>query len=452
MRRVLFLAYYFPPLGGAGVQRSLRFVQYLPELGFEAVVVTGPEQAGVAWAPPDRSLQAELPEGTIVYRTQGPQPDRSRGWRARSERWLRLGTPFARWWVQSAIETGRKAAREHEVDVIYASMSPFETGEAAARLARELGKPWVADLRDPWALDEWLVYPTALHRQLELRRMRFTLAAADAVVMNTPEATRQVRRRFAELRDSRVTTIPNGFEPRDFAGPDPVRDDDTFRIVHAGYVHVKSDGRDRRTARVRELLGGSARGLEIGTRSHVYLLEAVQRVVERRPELLGRIEVHLAGVLSEDDRHVPGFEAVREHGYLPHDRTVELLRSADLLFLPMHDLPPGRRSRIVPGKTYEYLAARRPILGAVPDGDARDLLEEVGNNFVCRPADVAGMAGVIEAQVDRKLEGRPVPEPRSSVTERYERPRLAAKLAEVLDGVQGRERAAEEEAASRGSR
>ena len=64
--------------------------------------------------------------------------------------------------------------------------------------------------------------------------------------------------------------------------------------------------------------------------------------------------------------------------FIPHAGTIELMRSADLLFLPMHDLPPGRRAGLVPQKTYEYLAARRPILAAVPDGDARDLLEASG--------------------------------------------------------------------------
>ena len=149
MRRILFLAYYFPPLGGAGVQRSTKFVQHLPELGYEAAVVTGPLEGGVAWAPPDDSLADEVPRRTIVRRVAGPQPSRSRGNRARAERWLRRRAPFTRWWVNGSIETARQLAAEVEVDAIYASMSPFESGEAAAVLSRELGKPWVADLRDP---------------------------------------------------------------------------------------------------------------------------------------------------------------------------------------------------------------------------------------------------------------------------------------------------------------
>jgi glycosyltransferase involved in cell wall biosynthesis len=433
--RVLFLAYYFPPQGGAGVQRTLKFVQYLRDFDHEAVVVTGPEAAGAEWAPADASLAAEVPAGTKVFRAVGPEPVRRRGWSARASRWLRLRPPFARWWAEGAVEAGRRAAAEVDVDLIYASMSPFETAEAAARLAEELGKPWVADLRDPWALDDWLVYPTRVHRRLELRRMRAALAAADAVVMNTPEATKQVQRSVPELAGKPVLTIPNGFDVADFDGAAPQRADGVFRIVHAGFVHVREDRGHRRAMVARQLLGGAVKGLDAGTRSHVYLLQAVEKVLAERPDLRGRIEVHLAGILSDADRRVSGFELVTAHDYLPHDRTVALLRSADLLFLPMHDLPEGRRARIVPGKTYEYLATRRPILAAVPDGDVRDLLTEVGNAFLCRPKDVDGMARVIAEQADRTLAGEPGPGSDEDVLRRYERRELTARLAEVFDQV-----------------
>jgi glycosyltransferase involved in cell wall biosynthesis len=432
----LVLAYYFPPQGGAGVQRTLKFVQYLPEFGHECVVVTGPEAAGAEWAPADESLAAEVPRGTRIFRAAGPEPRRRRGWPARATRWLRLQPPFARWWTEAAAEAGRRAAAEVDADVIYASMSPFETADAAARLASELGKPWIADLRDPWALDDWLVYPTRIHRRLELRRMRSALARADAVIMNTPEAAAEVRRSVPELAGKPVFTIPNGFDAADFDSGPPARSGHGLRIVHAGFVHVREEGH-RRAMVVRQLLGGAVKGLDAGTRSHVYLLQAVQSLLDRRPDLRGQLEVHLAGILSEADRRVPGFDVVTAHGYLPHDETVALLRSADLLFLPMHGLPEGRRARIVPGKTYEYLATRRPILAAVPDGDVRDLLGEAGNAFVVRPKDVEGMAAVIEQQADRVRAGEQPAGPREDFLRGYERRELTRRLAEVLDSISG---------------
>jgi glycosyltransferase involved in cell wall biosynthesis len=428
VRRVLFLAYYFPPVGGGGVQRSRKFVEYLPAFGYRPVVVTRPVDDALDWAPDDDSLTASIPRGTEVVRVRGPEPPLSR-WHSRTERWLRITEPRVRWWIDGAVEAGREAARG--ADVIYASMSPFGSGEAAARLARETGTPWVADLRDPWALDEWLVYTTALHRRLEMRRMGRVLASASAIVMNTPEATAQLVRHFPGLDAERVFTIPNGFDPDDFAPPAPVRDDGAFRIVHAGWVHTASGRRHGRLRLVRRLLGGAVRGLDVLTRSDVFLLQAVEQLLEKRRELRGTVEVHLAGVAPRAaDR--PS-DVVRRHGYLPHADTIALMRSADLLFLPMHDLPAGRRARIVPGKTYEYLASGRPILGAVPDGDARDLLERAGTALLCRPRDVAAMRRLLEREVDRWLAGEPRPELDAEVMRPYERRRLTSELARVLD-------------------
>jgi glycosyltransferase involved in cell wall biosynthesis len=125
----------------------------------------------------------------------------------------------------------------------------------------------------------------------------------------------------------------------------------------------------------------------------------------------------------------------RLHGYLPHREITKLLQSADLLFLPMHDLPDGVRSGLIPGKTYEYLAAGPPILGAVPHGDARDLLLEAGNALICSPRDVAAMAELIEGEVARWREGRRTPPPRPDVVARYDRRRQTGDLAGVLDAV-----------------
>ena len=381
--------------------------------------------AGPRWT---TALAADLPPDVPVHRLQGPEPPRSAGRRGRAERWLRLETPFARWWVEGCIETGRAAGAG--VDVVFATMSPFESAAAAAALARTLRRPWVADLRDPWALDEMMVYPTRAHRRLELREMRRALSSAEAIVMNTPEAATRLIESFPEFTQKRVVAIPNGFDPADFAGPAALRRDEAFRIVHAGYLHTELAGRP---GLARRLLGGSIPGVDIGTRSHVYLLEAVDRIRQAHPELGGRIELHLAGVVSESDRATLGDPSVRLHGYLSHPETVALMRSADLLFLPMHDLPPGTRATIVPGKTYEYIAAGRPILAAVPEGDVREVLAAAGNAAVCAPRDVDAMENAILAL----LRGGVLPPRNASAVRRFERSRLTGELASLLDTVAG---------------
>ena len=431
MRRVLFLAYHFPPVGGAGVQRSVKFVRYLPEHGYEPVVVTGPGAEASRWTPADASLGGEVPGGTTVRRIQGDPPDPARPIRARVERWLDRQEPFFRWWEQGA----DAAAQGETADLVYASMSPFESGAAAARIAARLGVPWVADLRDPWALDEMQAYPSRVHRRRDLRRMREVLASASAVVMNTDEAARRVRS-FSGLSGP-VVAIPNGFDPDDFASPAPERTPGFFRIVHAGYLHTEL-ARGGVARAVRGLLGGAVPGVDVGTRSHVYLLRAVERLLTADPALAGRIEVHLAGVLSEADlAEARRSSVVRLHGYVSHAATVELLRSADLLFLPMQNLPEGTRATIVPGKTYEYLAAGRPILAAVPDGDARDLLARVPTATLCRPADVAGIADAVLGELRRKDRGERLPEVPAALLAPFERQQLTARLADVFDAVLG---------------
>jgi glycosyltransferase involved in cell wall biosynthesis len=429
---VLVLAYHFPPVGGGGVQRSVKFVRYLPDFGYQPIVVTGEGASHGRWTPPDPSLAAEIPPSVRVCRV-GREPAQATARRRRLERWLSIESRFARWWIGGAVGAGQTCG---DVDLVYASMAPYETATAAAELARILRRPWVADLRDPWALDEMAVYPSRFHRGRETRRMDAALSSAAAVVMNTPEAAEQLLHSFPALAGKPLATIPNGFDASDFRSrptADPV--DGVFRIVHAGSLHAELGRRHRRSRTVRRLLGGTLLEADLLPRSHVHLLDAVERVLARRNHGGTPIEVHLAGVLSKSDRELAELPFVRAHGYLSHLDAVALLQSADLLFLPMHDLPPGTRARIVPAKTYEYLASGRPVLAAVPDGDARDLLSEAETVELCRPADVAAMQRIIASKVDQVRRGGRAPTQPPALAQRYERRELTRQLAAALDAA-----------------
>jgi glycosyltransferase involved in cell wall biosynthesis len=428
VKRVLFIAYHFPPLGGAGVQRSVKFARYLSQFGYDPAVVTGP-LSGAESSLRDETFHRELPESLAVRRAAGPEPASSSGWNARGERWLRRRSAWGEWWRDAAAAAGDAVG---PVDLVYASMSPWESGDAAARVAAERGLPWIADLRDPWALDESFVYPSRLHRSLEVRRMGRLLASAAAVVMNTPEAA-QVASALPALAGKRVAAIPNGFDLDDFSGPPPAPDPAHFRIVHTGHVHTEVAREDGRARFARRALGGMLGPVDFFARSHVYLLQAVDRLLADRPELRSTIQVHLAGPLSELDRLELPEGLVRYHGYLPHADAISLMRSADLLFLPLHDLPRGSRARIVPGKTYEYLASGRPILAALPDGDARDLLSGTESAYVCRPTDVAGMQAVLEERVQAFRDGVPAAARDADGIGRYERRALTGRLAALFD-------------------
>jgi glycosyltransferase involved in cell wall biosynthesis len=433
--RVLLLARHFPPFGGAGVHRTLASVRHLPEHGYEPVVVTGParEAARNRWEPLDQGLAEQVPADAQVHRVQTPEPvDRT----SRLHRALGRRSALASWWID---ESARLAtAVGSDADVIITSCAPYETAFAGGRIARALGRPWIADLEDPWALDEMRVAPSALHRSVDRRNMRRALAHASGIVMAAPEAAERVRRAWPELAARiSVVGIAIGYESSAFLDDAPRAPDGVFRIVHAGSLHTDFGEHLRRTRLRRRLLGGSAPGLDVLTRSHVFIAEAIDRAIAADPTLAGRVELHLAGDMTERDHAVvAGRPYVRTHGLLEHAETVELMRAADVLFLPMHDLPPGARAGLIPYKTYEYLAARRPILAAVPDGDVRDMLAGVANATLVRPADAAAMAEAVRARIAAAAAagGR---EPDVAPPERYECRQSVARIAALLDEVRG---------------
>jgi glycosyltransferase involved in cell wall biosynthesis len=392
------------------------------------VVVTGPVPRSPRnrWEPTDQDLQARVPAAAEVHRLPATEPNRDG---SRLARLLARQPPLVRWWVEGSTTLGVRAGAG--ADVVLASCAPYETALAAARVADRLGIPWVADLEDPWALDEMRVPASALHRSLDIRRMRGALAGAAAIIMSAPEAAVRVRRAMPELA-SRVTAVPIGFEPSDYAVAAPGRADAVFRIVHTGSLHTDFADHLRRTRTRRRLLGGAVPGLDVLTRSHVFLVAAIEQLLREDPSLEGRLELQLAGELTEADRAASARHAfVRELGPLPYDETVRLMRGADLLFLPMHDLPPGVRAGLIPYKTYDYLGAARPILAAVPDGDVRDLLAPLPGASVVRPGDVDAMADALRRRV---AAGR---EPDQTPPAAYERARCVAAIAKVLDVALG---------------
>jgi glycosyltransferase involved in cell wall biosynthesis len=438
MRKVLVHSYYFPPIGGSGAQRPLKVVRALADLGYDSTVVTGHGATSDRWAPEDATLTAEIPDHIEVHRLSSEEePPPSREWREFAERWLGLRRRWDIWWVESSFRLGAEVGAE--VDLIYVWMQPYASAEVGAALSAALDRPWVADLGDPWALDEMMVYPTAAHRRTALKRMREALETAAAIVMSTPEAVRRLTAAFPEFRDRPVVAIPNGFDAADFADEPPQRDDHKFRIVHAGYLHTALGEQHRRRRLLRRILGGGVRGLDILTRSHVYLVDAINRLLAQDQTLREVLDLHLAGVMTDSDRAVAARCPVTIHGYMTHAESIVLMRTADLLFLPMQNLPPGVRATIVPGKTYEYLASGTPILAAVPDGDARDILEAAGNALLVRPDDVEGIASGIAAGLERFRTGVAPPRPNPNIVADFEYRKLAAGLAGVFDAVLGSE-------------
>lgn len=401
-------------------------------------MVTGPGASDSKYSPNDPSLFAEIPAGIPVYRVQTPLPSLGNRFSRGLQRWLGLRFPFSRWWIASAIEAGKEAIEREGAKLIYASMSPFESAEVAAHLSRKYDIPWVADLRDPWALDEIQVYPSFVHKRITLNRMHRVLSTASTILMNTPEATARLKSTFADL--NRIQTITNGFDPADFNGNYLPPANSKFTIVHAGSFLTDSGLLLRRRRRLYEGLGGAVRGVDIATRSHLVLFEAVYLWCKSDPSVKENLQIIFAGNTprcvdpSPEEKSI--LSLTRFMGYLPRNESINLVRSADLLFLAMHNLPAGIRATSVPSKLYEYMASGRPILGAVPDGDAKDFLSQVGTALICRPDDCEGMVKVLSRMYEYWLAKRQPPSINEEFLKRFERRSLTKVLAREFDRVQ----------------
>lgn len=428
MKKVLIISHYFPPIGGAGVQRTVKFIKYLPIFGFQPIVLTGAGATGGRWTPCDQSLAADLPPDLIVARaisTSLPLGGSSKA-KQLAERHKAL------------VLAGSEVILKYNPQVLLATLSPFEDAAVAAELAQKFSIPWVADLRDPWALDEFQRYRSRWHRYAEESRMKDSLSTASQIILNTPEALKVFKLRFPQLAGLASVAIPNGYDKEDFSGEFDTKINKKFTIVHSGYLHAEG-GLKSNVTRIADLfLGRSIRGVETLSRSHFYILKALELWLAENKNIEGQVELVLAGVLSETDRRIVHESSsrvlVRFLDYLPHKDCTRLIKSADLLFLPLHAMPAGRACTIVPGKTYEYMASGRPILGAVPDGDARDMLQSCGNGMIAGPTDVRMMLHHIKKTYSAWSGTAPVGRlSDQEYVERFERKNLTSLLASVLN-------------------
>lgn len=437
--KILFLVYYFPPIGGGGVQRTIKFLKYLPEFGFSPVVVTGPSIGG-QWSPLDKTLSDQLKLMPPPFRIQNSYKEPSRIVH-KLRKLLALKTPFAEWWFKGSVGLIKEILSREKIDLIYCSMSPFASALIGNYFRKEYGIRWIADLRDPWALDEMQIYPSFLHRKVELKKMRKLLWSASGIIMNTPEAAKRLNQAFPEFQDKRIICITNGYDSEDFVSLSSVnRRRDKFRIVHTGSLHTRLGLQLRRRRMLYNITGGSIAGLDILSRSHFFILQAIEKWLKFSQELLEKIELVLVGALSYTDKRIiweSGLphKLVKSPGYLSYSQNISLMMDADLLFLPMHNLPNSVRATIVPGKTYEYMATGNPILAAVPEGDAKDFLQKCGTAFICKPNDVRGMVEIMEKTFQAWVHGKKIVEPNWHFIKQFSRKRLTAKLAGFLDSI-----------------
>lgn len=404
MKKVLVITYYWPPAGGGGVQRWVKLSKYLPQFDWKPIVLA-PE--GADYPLIDSSLERDIAPDLEVIRRPILEPRKLYGWfggsRARRSQdadevfhrdpalrswgenlavWLRgnLLIPDARvTWVRPNIRFLLQYLQEHPVGAVVTTGPPHSIHLIGRAVRAKLGIPWIADFRDPWTqieyYDDMMLtgWADRRHRKLEAA----VLEEADAVTTVSPTWAAEL-----ENRSRNVHVIPNGYDEDDFVGLPPV-DRDAFRIGHVGSLSM-----DRNPIALWEALG-----------------ELVQAVPEFATglcvEMLGRTDPRIA--TSADEHGLK--ERLQMRGYVSHEESIDTMsRSAILLLLINRDQrnAPGR----IPGKVFEYLAARRPILMIGPtDGDAANIINNYDAGAVYDYEDADGLRQILTTWHHRHLQG-----------------------------------------------
>jgi len=429
--RALVVAYYFPPMGGAGTQRFAKFCKYLPEHGVEPLVLSAGKGLRNENAPhDDPTLLAGA--GVHVERVDAPA-------RAPLRRWVQRRLRFSLdedEWADAATERALSLVRVAAPDVVVTTLSPYSVYRLGERLRRECGLPWVLDLRDPWSLDGWRSYCSALHAGWDLRHMRRALCSADFVIANVPAAAAA----FVGLGvdPARTLVLPNGYDEDDFVGPraEAPPPDGRFRLVHLGTFHPAdvAPGFTRNT-----LLRHRHRQIEQLGRTGHYLLHAIALLRQRSPGVYRRLGLHLFGNVDATHRELADRLGVGDcltvHGYVPHREAIAALCSADAVFVPLHGVPDGERALVVPGKLYEALASERTVLAALPPGDGADLVRRLAAGVVVPPTDAGALCETLGALVEAHARGEPRRGCRRTALQAFSRRALTNLLAQVLDAA-----------------
>jgi len=433
-RRVLVLTYYFPPSGGPGVQRMLKFVKYLPEVGWRPDVLTVREGAYPARDP---TLRADVPDAVEVYRTrswdpyqlyawwtgqsrndavvQGSVEGEEVGWKQWVARWIRANVfvPDARvGWVPFAVLLGKALLEDQTYDAILTTGPPHSTHLAGALLQWMAATPWVADFRDPWTdINYYQELPhTHWAQRMDEALERMVLRRAQAVSTVSPSWRDLLRRKVRREAGDRFHVIQNGYDESDLTRSEHAVETNIFSVTHVGSLYA--------------------------SRNPTGLWSALQRL--REEGAVPDLRIRLVGLVDPPVR-----EALRRHGlnditefvsYVPHEEAVAYMQQAGLLLLSIEDFPAA--TGMLTGKIYEYLATGRPVLGIGPsDGDAASLLQKTDGGALFERSDTESMASFVRRHYQAWVDGEPETGADPDTLQSYRRRSQSTILGQVLNEI-----------------
>ena len=434
MKRVLIISYYWPPTGGSGVQRWVKFAKYLPAEGWQPVIYTpeNPEQLAV-----DASLEAEVPTEAEIIRRRIVEPyemykkllrksghskevvevnpvnAQNKSFLQKVAMWIRgnFFRPDPRClWIRPSVRFLKKYLKEHPVDLIVSTGPPQSMHMIGRKLARETGLPWIADFRDPWtkifyfkhlsmtrATERW-------HHKMEKK----VLDDATAVVAVSP----LVQQDFQAMTQTPVELITNGFDECDFH-------QEPFKMAEGG---------------PQQLFTITHTGLFAADGNPTVLWEVLAEKCRTCEEFRKSLRINLIGKTDEQiikAAHDAGLgDNVYDLGYQHHARAVDEQRKASLLILPLRKEPEYKA--VLPGKLFEYLASYRPILGiGQPDGAMSMILDSTKTGVVFDWEDKVAIAKYIDECWEKHLEGSLRVE--GSDISQFTRRNLTRRMAQLFD-------------------
>lgn len=360
-KKVLVIAYYFPPMGLSGVQRTMKFVKYLPEFGWEPTVLTTDSGSYYAY---DDSLMDEIKDINIV-RTDDKSSKQSKypsSFKQKLGRFINgifLQPDSKIGWKKKALITGSKAIESDRPDVILSTAPPFTSHIVAAELADKYGIPLVLDYRDQWFGNPFNSMPTMFHKNYNRKLEENVLYKSSKIIVISREQKEKLLKNYNLLKHNDISIVSHGYDKSDFIGLTPKSDKSTFVITHSGLFQ---DNRNPKPFFVafKKLL------VESGNDSTNIQLKLVGLMRKNHLRMIKKFKLENNVILT---------------GNVSHLEAVSHLVQSDILWILQND------NVRTPGKLYEYFGAKKPIIATMPKSYMRELALSSGIAIAAEPDD-----------------------------------------------------------------